>query len=61
MREKERNKPAISPPPPPFPTHTHAHTVQEKLQDLTQLALEVIKIDMYRAETCSVLGQFQLT
>ena len=43
---------------PSFPTSVYSTTgSQEKLQELTQLAQEVIKIDMYRAETCSVLGQ----
>jgi anaphase-promoting complex subunit 8 len=39
-------------------TFSHMLFVMEKLQDLTQLAQEVIKIDMYRPETCSVLGNF---
>ncbi|CAI8009131.1 Cell division cycle protein 23 homolog, partial [Geodia barretti] len=37
---------------------SHMLFVMEKLQELTQLTQEVIKIDMYRAETCSVLGNF---
>ena len=41
------------PPPPPLPPPLP----QEKLQELTELAQEVVKIDMYRPETCSVLGQ----
>lgn len=31
--------------------------MQEQLQELTQLAQDVVKIDKYRAETCSVLGK----
>lgn len=31
--------------------------LQEKLQDLYQLAIDVDSIDKYRSETCSVIGK----
>jgi anaphase-promoting complex subunit 8 len=37
---------------------SHILFVMEQLQELSQLAQDVVKIDKYRAETCSVLGNF---
>ena len=31
---------------------------QERLPELSRLAQDVVKVDMYRSETCSVLGNF---
>ena len=44
--------PHLSPPPSSF----SLSLLQEQLQELSQLAQDVVKIDKYRAETCSVLG-----
>ena len=46
--------PPLPPPPPPPPLSLSL--LQEQLQELSQLAQDVVKIDKYRAETCSVLG-----
>ena len=44
-------------PPPPSLSLTLL-ALQERLPELSRLAQDVVKVDKYRSETCSVLGNF---